>query len=141
MKLLIKKLSEKATLPKRASEFSVGYDLYASHDDIVNKKGKSLVKTDIALKIPDGHYGRIAPRSGLACKNFIDVGAGVIDPDYRGNVCVLLYNHSDEDFKVNKGDRIAQLIIEKCSLPQIEQVDSLDETVRNNGGFGHTGIQ
>jgi len=92
------------------------------------------------VQIPEGCYGRIAPRSGLASKNFIDVGAGVIDCDYRGNVGVLLFNFSEEQFIVNKGDRIAQLICEKIEYPELEQVDELDITERNTAGFGSTGI-
>jgi dUTP pyrophosphatase len=93
----------------------------------------------LAIAIPEGHYGRIAPRSGLAVKNFIDVGAGVIDMDYRGPVGVVLFNHSGDDFHIKQGDRIAQLIIEKISNPQIVEVDDLDATARGAGGFGSTG--
>ena len=93
------------------------------------------------MAIPIGNYGRVAPRSGLAVKNFIDVGAGVIDADYRGEVKVLLFNFSDSDFKVSPGDRIAQLIIEKYTRTEIEEVDDLDTTVRGEGGFGSTGFK
>lgn len=92
------------------------------------------------MAIPSGHYGRVAPRSGLAVKNSIDTGAGVIDEDYRGNVGVLLFNHSDVDFQINRGDRIAQLVLEKIITPTVVEVDSLDETERNTGGFGSTGV-
>ena len=74
---------------------------------MVPKQGMALIKTGISISIPYEHYARIAPRSGLAWKNFIDVGAGVIDEDYRGEVGVVLFNHSQEDFKVKRGDRIA----------------------------------
>ncbi len=95
------------------------------------------------MAIPIGNYGRIAPRSGLAAKNFIDVGAGVIDSDYRGEVKVLLFNFSTTDFKINVGDRIAQLIIEKYTRTDIEEVTEgdLDSTERWAGGFGSTGVQ
>ena len=83
--------------------------------------------------------GRVAPRSGLASKHFIDTGAGVIDADYRGNIKVLLFNHSDTDFTVNEGDRIAQLIIEKIASIPITKTDTLDETDRGDSGFGSTG--
>lgn len=98
MKLFVKKLSEHATLPQRSSALAAGYDLSSAYATTVPKHGKALVKTDLAMVIPVGHYGRVAPRSGLATKHFIDVGAGVVDADYRGNVCVLLFNHSDVDF-------------------------------------------
>jgi dUTP pyrophosphatase len=95
------------------------------------------------MAIPTGNYGRIAPRSGLAAKNFIDVGAGVIDSDYRGEVKVLLFNFSDVEFVVNPGDRIAQLIVEKYTRTEIEDVveGDLDSTERGAGGFGSTGVQ
>jgi len=93
------------------------------------------------MKIPTSHYGRIAPRSGLAVKNFIDVGAGVIDADYRGEVKVLLFNFSETDFEIKVGDKIAQLIIEKYEKTELVQVDDLDETERGSGGFGSTGVE
>ena len=91
------------------------------------------------ISIPLGMYGRIAPRSSLACKKSVDVGAGVVDNDYRGEVKVLLINNGAEDFKIEKGDRIAQLIFENYSTPKLEVVSELDETVRGQGGFGSTG--
>lgn len=102
--------------------------------------GKALIPTDISMAIPSGYYGRVAPRSGLAVKHFIDVGAGVIDEDYRGPLGVVLFNHSQNDFAVKKGDRIAQLLLEKIATPDIEVVEDLDETERGAGGFGSTGI-
>jgi len=99
--LIIKRLTEKAILPKKGSPLAAGYDLYALDATTVPAKGKAIVKTGIALKIPSGNYGRVAPRSGLAVKNFIDVGAGVIDEDYRGELGVVLFNFSEQDFQVN----------------------------------------
>ena len=87
-------------------------------------------------KTPDG---RIAPRSGLAAKHFIDTGAGVIDADYRGPVKVLLFNHADADYAVQEGDRVAQLIIERIYTPEVVEVQELEESVRGAGGFGSTG--
>uniref|UniRef100_A0A2C9KJ08 Deoxyuridine 5'-triphosphate nucleotidohydrolase n=1 Tax=Biomphalaria glabrata TaxID=6526 RepID=A0A2C9KJ08_BIOGL len=107
--------------------------------DLEISAGKEIVKTDIQISVPDGCYGRVAPRSGLAAKSFIDVGAGVIDQDYRGNVGVVLFNFSETDFKVNKGDRIAQLICERIYIPQLCEKPSLDNTERGTGGFGSTG--
>ena len=92
------------------------------------------------MNIPVTCYGRIAPRSGLAWKKHIDVGAGVIDADYRGNVGVVLFNHGEEDLQVKRGDRIAQLILEKISYADIVEVDDLDATARGDGGFGSTGV-
>eukprot|EP00033_Pygsuia_biforma_P002464 GCRY01002732.1.p1 GENE.GCRY01002732.1~~GCRY01002732.1.p1 ORF type:complete len:155 (+),score=29.21 GCRY01002732.1:225-689(+) len=140
MLLKVKKLSDDAYLPKRGSPQAAGFDISSSCDCVVPAQGKAVVKTDLAVTIPEGHYGRLAPRSGLAAKNFIDVGAGVIDSDYRGPVGVLLFNFNKEDFSIKKGDRICQLIIEKISTPDVVEVDDLDETVRGAGGFGSTGV-
>ncbi|ORY62190.1 Deoxyuridine 5'-triphosphate nucleotidohydrolase [Pseudomassariella vexata] len=137
--LLIKKLSDKARLPTRGSAFAAGYDVYASKDTVIPSKGKALVDTDIAIAVPAGTYGRIAPRSGLASKHFIDTGAGVIDADYRGQVKVLLFNHNEADFEVKEGDRVAQLIIERIYTPEVVEVQELEESVRGAGGFGSTG--
>lgn len=140
-KLRIKKLSDNAFIPVKGSEHAAGYDLFAIEETVVPARGKILVSTGIAMAIPIGNYGRVAPRSGLAAKNFIDVGAGVIDADYRGEVKVLLFNFAETEFKVNAGDRIAQLIIEKYTRTEIEECDDLDATVRGDGGFGSTGVK
>eukprot|EP00303_Exanthemachrysis_gayraliae_P004614 CAMPEP_0206010760 /NCGR_PEP_ID=MMETSP1464-20131121/12167_1 /ASSEMBLY_ACC=CAM_ASM_001124 /TAXON_ID=119497 /ORGANISM="Exanthemachrysis gayraliae, Strain RCC1523" /LENGTH=166 /DNA_ID=CAMNT_0053384395 /DNA_START=4 /DNA_END=504 /DNA_ORIENTATION=+ len=140
MALLVKKLSQNAVLPKRGSPGAAGYDLSSAVDCSVPAHGKSLVDTDLAMAVPEGHYGRIAPRSGLAWKQFIDVGAGVVDNDYRGHVRVLLFNHSDSPVEVKRGDRVAQLVLEKISTPEVLEVEDLDGTVRGAGGFGSTGV-
>ena len=132
-------MKNSAAIPKRATEDAAGYDLASAEETVVPAKGKTVVKTGISIAIPEGCYGRIAPRSGLAVKNFIDVGAGVIDADYRGEVGVVLFNHSDEDFKVKQGDRIAQLILEKICTPQVKETVELPSTVRGSQGFGSTG--
>ncbi|ALA62392.1 dUTPase [Turkeypox virus] len=106
--------------------------------------GKQLVMTDIIIDIPEGLYGRISPRSGLACNHFIDVGAGVIDRDYRGNIGILLFNFSKDVFYVNKGDRVAQLIFEKIAHPEIREVKTVEElsiTERGGSGFGSGGLR
>ncbi|PHT29080.1 Deoxyuridine 5'-triphosphate nucleotidohydrolase [Capsicum baccatum] len=136
----VKKLSENAVLPSRASPLSAGYDLSSAVETKVPAKGKALVPTDLSIAVPQGTYARIAPRSGLAWKHSIDVGAGVIDADYRGPVGVVLFNHSEVDFEVKAGDRIAQLIVQKIVTPDVEEVDDLDSTVRGSGGFGSTGV-
>ncbi len=82
----------------------------------------------------------IAPRSGLAVKNFIDVGAGVVDYDYRGNVGVVLFNHGDQDFAVARGDRVAQLVLERISMAPAVEVQELSDTTRGSSGFGSTGV-
>ncbi|XP_005100347.1 deoxyuridine 5'-triphosphate nucleotidohydrolase [Aplysia californica] len=133
------KMTNQATTPTRGSALAAGYDLYSAYEYKIPARGKQIVKTDIQIALPDGCYGRVAPRSGLAAKHFIDVGAGVIDQDYRGNVGVVMFNFSEEEFVVNKGDRIAQLICERIYLPQLEELPSLDSTERGSGGYGSTG--
>ncbi|KJA24596.1 hypothetical protein HYPSUDRAFT_53662 [Hypholoma sublateritium FD-334 SS-4] len=137
--LLVKRLSEKATIPTRGSALAAGYDLYSAEKKLIPAHGKALVDTQLSIAVPHGTYGRVAPRSGLASKFMIDTGAGVIDADYRGVVFVLLYNLSDKDFQVEQGDRIAQLILERIYTPEILEVDDLEETIRGAGGFGSTG--
>lgn len=138
--LYIKKLSDKARAPQRASDCAAGYDIFSACNTIVPAKGKTIVATDISLAIPYGCYGRVAPRSGLAVKHFIDVGAGVIDSDYRGPLGVVLFNFSEVDFAIREGDRIAQLVIERIAMPEVVEVEDLDNTERGGNGFGSTGI-
>ena len=139
--LKVQKLTNNAALPKRSTEGAAGYDLCAAQDCTIPASGKGLVKTGLSISFPPGLYARIAPRSGLALKRFIDVGAGVVDADYRGEVGVVLFNHGDQDFEVKMGDRIAQLILERIDTPPVEEVQGLDGTVRGSGGFGSTGIE
>ncbi|MCL7029887.1 hypothetical protein MKW94_007230, partial [Papaver nudicaule] len=97
--LRVKKLSEKAVLPSRGSSLSAGFDLSSEAEMVVPGRGKALIPTDLSIAVPEGTYARVAPRSGLTCKNTIDVGAGVTDADYGGPVGVILFNHSDVDFQ------------------------------------------
>ncbi|XP_066541343.1 deoxyuridine 5'-triphosphate nucleotidohydrolase-like isoform X2 [Hoplias malabaricus] len=133
------KLSEHATTPSRGSSKAAGYDLYSAYDYSIASMDKVVVKTDIQIAVPPGCYGRVAPRSGLAAKHFIDVGAGVVDEDYRGNLGVVLFNFSKETFEVKKGDRVAQLVCERICYPDLVELETLDETERGSGGFGSTG--
>ncbi|XP_062546228.1 deoxyuridine 5'-triphosphate nucleotidohydrolase [Armigeres subalbatus] len=135
------KLSDQAFAPTKGSQKAAGFDLKSAYEYTVPARGKQLVMTDIQVQLPEGCYGRVAPRSGLAVKNFIDVGAGVVDEDYRGNLGVVLFNHSENEFKVERGDRIAQFICERIFYPDLEEVSSLAETERGSGGFGSTGTQ
>ena len=139
MSLCVKRLTKDAIIPTRGSDASVGYDLYSTDQIIIPSTHRALVRTSVAILMPNGVYGRVAPRSGLAVKHGIQVGAGVIDPDYTGEVMVVLFNHGDKDFEVKKGDRIAQLILEKCETPRVEEIGVLEETDRGSGGFGSTG--
>ncbi|KAJ8522997.1 hypothetical protein ONZ45_g522 [Pleurotus djamor] len=137
--LLVKRHSEKAKIPTRGSALAAGYDLYSAEKKVIPAHGKALIDTQISIAVPVGTYGRVAPRSGLASKYMIDTGAGVIDADYRGIVFVLLFNLSDQDFQVEEGDRVAQLILERVYTPEVMEVQDLDETLRGAGGFGSTG--
>src|SRR6185369_5643342 len=101
---------------------------------------QALIPTDLAIQVPKGTYGRIAPRSGLAKNKFIGIGAGVIDPDYNGPVGIVAFNHAQQPFEIKEGDRVAQLMLEQYKEPHIIEVKELKETTRGNKGFGHSGI-
>lgn len=140
--LLVHKLHDAARAPTRGSARAAGYDLYCDTDFEIAPGHRHLVSTGIAIEIPgDGAYGRIAPRSGLAVKYGIQVGAGVVDADYRGEVKVLLFNHGSDTFLAKAGDRIAQLVIERCKMPAVTVVTAraLSATDRGASGFGSTG--
>jgi dUTP pyrophosphatase len=109
-------------------------------DIVIPAEQRSLVRTDIAIVPPQGTYAQILPRSGLAVKNAIDTKASVINPDYRGNIVVVLHNSSDVEFKVNIGDRIARLVLYHIVTPPIQQMDELSNTPWQDQGFGSTGL-
>lgn len=138
MKLTINRLGEHATIPTYGSECAAGLDLYSPIDTIVLPQTRSLIKLDISIELPVQTFGHILPRSGLALKNGIHVGAGVIDQDYRGNVGVLLFNLGSEPFTIKKGDRIAQMVIKKYESVEIVE-GGLSSSSRGDGGFGSTG--
>tara|TARA_B100001093_G_scaffold407299_1_gene395920 strand:- start:1059 stop:1493 length:435 start_codon:yes stop_codon:yes gene_type:complete len=130
-----------AQLPSRGSQGAAGYDLYAANPEpiVVRHSQRALIPTGIQVVLPPGTYGRIAPRSGLAVKKGISVGAGVVDIDYTGDVGILIFNHGSEEFTVTAGDRIAQLILERIVTPEVVELDHVSETRRGCGGFGSTG--
>lgn len=117
-----------------------GADLCAAEPAVIPARGRELVATGIRLELPEGHVGLIWPRSGLAVKKGIDCGAGVVDCHYRGEIKVLLFNHTDEAFEVKPGDRIAQILIQKVETVDFIPVESLGSTARGAGGFGSTGL-
>lgn len=144
MKLKVKKLHPDAILPTRGSERAIGLDLYANEDFTLNGTYNEIcpwvtVPTGIAVEIPRGYYGRIAPRSGLAANHGVTVLAGVIDSDYRGEVSVCLASHCATRIHFDKGDRIAQLILERADIFDVEEVAELGESERGSGGFGSSG--
>ena len=136
--LKFKRLDANATLPTRGSDFAAGLDLYSIEAVRLSPNERCLARTGLAVAIPEGYYGRIAPRSGLATKNGIDVLAGVIDADYRGEVRCLLYNAGNEMVELPAQTKICQLIIEKIITPTPEWADDLTNTLRGEGGFGST---
>lgn len=138
--LKVKALGSNFSPPTRGSEKAAGYDIRSAENITINGGDWHAVSTEMAVAIPEGHYGRVAPRSGLAYRKGIDVLAGVCDSDFRGEIKVILINHGKEGFKIKKGDRIAQLILEKISSLPLEIVEELDDTKRGEGGFGSTGV-
>ena len=120
--LRVQRHSSAAHIPTRGSPYAAGYDLYSAEATRVPARGRTLIDTQISVAVPQGTYGRVAPQSGLASRCAIDIGAGVIDPDYWGILHVLLLNHNDHDFEVNVGDRIAQLVLERVSTPTVVKV-------------------
>lgn len=142
-------LGEKASKPERGTKLSAGYDLRSSESCVIPARSYKAVKTGIKVILPKNTYGRIASRSGLSFKNGIEVGAGVVDEDYRNELMVILYNHSDIEFVVEETHRIAQLIVEQVVYPstliedvngKICAVDTCIRSIRGLGGFGSTGI-
>ena len=136
----IEKVNKNALLPSRGTAGAASYDLTTAEAAVVPVHSKCLVKTGLAMALPLGCYSRIAPRSGLTLKRFIDVGAGVIDNDYRGEVGVILFNFGDTDFVIIMGDKIAQLIFEKIDTPVIRETNNLEDTGRGAKGYGSTGV-
>lgn len=147
-KLVYCTFHDKAIVPKRMSLGAAGYDVHSCEEKTVDIEpgSQKMIRTGVGVVIPRGYYGRLAPRSSLAAMHGIDVMAGVIDSDYRGELRVILRNHGEYHYNVNYGDRIAQLILEKITLPDIEVVRMTPEefgkeysTERGAGGFGSTG--
>ena len=135
---------EDIPLPKYMSKHAAGMDLYAAvNPEVVIPPGEwKLVPTGISIALPDGYEAQVRPRSGLALKQGVSVlnTPGTVDADYRGEVGVILMNHSKDNLVVKRGDRIAQMIINKIERIEFEQVEDLPATDRGAGGFGHTGV-
>lgn len=149
----VKKLSSFAKIPTRTKESDAGYDLYACQRTFINPMDRLSVSVGISIEIPEGYYGRIAPRSGLALRHGIDVLAGVVDSGYRGELRVVLINLNLPEgqsslqglfgdktrFQIKEGDRIAQLIIEKCHTVNFVESEALSDSDREGAGFGSSG--
>ncbi len=130
--------------PQYMTERSSGMDLFAALDEdlILDPGQRRLIPTGIAVSIPEGYEAQIRPRSGLALRSGITLvnTPGTIDADYRGEIGVLLINHGENPFQVRRGDRIAQMVIAPVVHARLEWTEDLDETIRSEGGFGHTGV-
>jgi dUTP pyrophosphatase len=142
LEILITKLDNDAVIPTYAKPGDAGADLYSISDLVLSPGERALVRTGIAIALPNGYVGLVHPRSGLGLKNGISVvnTPGTIDAGYRGEIGVVLINHDlHESFQVKKGDRIAQLVIQKVENAQFKMVDQLPESERSTGGYGSTG--
>jgi len=142
--LLVQRRSETAAMPARATPGAIGYDVFADLPNypnglVIPAGCRKLIPLGFSMRCPDGTYGRLAPRSGLALKKGIDVLAGVIDQDYRGVVHVLLANTSHAPVTIDHGERCAQLILERAEIAPVTEVDNLPDAIRGEGGFGSTG--
>jgi deoxyuridine 5'-triphosphate nucleotidohydrolase len=137
--LKFKQLDPRAVLPTRGSALSAGLDLFSIEDLRIAPHDRIRAHTGLSVAIPDGFYGRVAPRSGLASKHGLDVLSGVIDADYRGEIICLLYNTGNETIVLPAGSRMCQLIIEQIIMPTPQWEEELEETARGAGGFGSTG--
>jgi dUTP pyrophosphatase len=136
----IKKLHPESKTPIHASIKAAGFDLYSVSEENIKPNEIKIVQTGIALEIPSGWYVRIEDRSGMAVKGIYKL-AGIIDSDYRGEIKVVLRNSSDKEYKIERGDRIAQGILTQVSQADFEEVNELSETQRSDGGFHSTGIK
>lgn len=145
MEIKFKKLHPDAIIPSRANPGDAGLDLYALEDVVlqptVRGVSQARIPTGIAVEIPEGHYGKVSSRSGLAFNHGIFSFDGTIDSGYRGEIGVLLYNTTDRRFRIRKGDRVAQLLIIPCVIAEPIEVSQLSESMRGGKGFGSSGLR
>jgi dUTP pyrophosphatase len=141
MKVKFKKLHADAKLPTYGTEGAAGADVYAIEGGVIPPNGRVLVRTGLGCEVPHGFEIQVRPRSGLAFKHGVTVlnSPGTIDEDYRGELCVLLINHHNDDVEVKVGDRVAQIVIAPTYTAEFEWTEELSETERGAGGFGSTG--
>ncbi len=140
----IKRIHPNASLPKYATKHAAGMDLSACIERpiAIHPNNVGLISTGLAIELPEGYEAQLRPRSGLALKHMISLPntPATIDADYRGELKVILINHGSEPFTVNHGDRIAQMVISKVEQAELMEVDTLSDSIRGEGGFGHTGM-
>ncbi|MFH0970529.1 MAG: dUTP diphosphatase [Candidatus Diapherotrites archaeon] len=140
MHLYVKKIRPDAILPKYALPDDAGMDLYASETVVLQSNEKKGISTGIAMAIPKGHVGLVWDKSGLASKFHLHTLAGVIDETYRGEIIVIVGNFGKQPYTIEKGKKIAQLLIQPILHPVLEEVDELNTTLRGSSGFGSTGM-
>lgn len=143
MKVRFTAITSTAIVPKYASDGASGLDLHADMEHILQPGQRCLVQTGIAIELPAGFEAQVRPRSGLALKSGITVlnAPGTVDADYRGNIGVILYNAGERAFVIDRGDRIAQLVIAPVTRVELEEADGLSGSERGQGGFGSTGVK
>lgn len=143
MKVNIKLLNDNALIPQKQTEYSSGFDLFSSEDKILKPHCFDLISTGISIEIPQGYEAQVRPRSGLAVKNGVTVlnSPGTIDADYRGEIKVCLINHSDKEFDITIGTRIAQMVFSEITDATFHKSEYLTDTKRGVGGFGSTGLK
>lgn len=139
MKLNIKKLHPDAKIPSYAHEGDAGMDIYAVEHSIINAGNRALIKTGLSFELPLGYVALVWDKSGVSNNHGVKTLGGVIDAGYRGEIKIGLLNTSNEDFEIEKGDKVAQILIQKIEHPEIEEVEDLSETSRGEGGWGSTG--
>jgi len=141
-KLKVKKISDKAKLPEYAHPGDAGMDVFSNEEILLRSGESALVKTGIKIELPENTEAQVRPRSGLALKEGITVlnTPGTIDEGYRGEVGVILINHSKKDFLITEGMKIAQMVISPVHRAEVIEVDELSDTIRGTGGFGSTGV-
>lgn len=141
MKVRIRRLHPDAVFPAYAhgAEEDAGLDIRALCDFVVPARGVSAVPTGLALELPPGYEAQVRPRSGLTLRNRVVANVGTIDPGYRGEIRVVMFNLADEDFTVQKGDRIAQMVIARYEAVEWEEAEEMEETRRGTKGFGSSG--
>lgn len=145
--MLVVLTTDNARVPVRGTPESAGLDLQSAENTVVKPKSRASIRTDLSLVLPTGHCARICSRSGLSANSGVEVGAGLIDADYRGPLKIILYNHSNTPFIVNRGDRIAQLVCQTVAYPHITVAGANKAAdlpsplhARRSGGFGSTGV-
>ncbi len=139
MKVKIKKISKDAIIPSCHHKGDAGLDLYSAEEVVLKSGERAKIGTGVAMEIPGGYVGLVWDRSGMAVNHGVKTMAGVVDSCYRGEVAVVLINLSDKDFKIEKEQKIAQMLIQKVENPEIEIVKNLEDSERGAGGFGSTG--